>query len=137
MALVDITYVHSRNPIVPEGAECRRTTVREMEKYMEDLVFEMKCAGVNTSFRSEHRAGASNDIIVNGRSVNEILDGLEIRKPELVPDEDKPVQLVSFERSPDDWNISVIEDIPDLLMKNALSKAFADAEKLRIKDMLR
>ncbi len=136
MALVDITYIHSHDPIVSKCMECRRTTVGEMEKYMENLVFEMKCAGVNTSFRSEHKDGASNDIVINGRSVNEILDGLEIRKPELTPEEDKPVQLVSFERSPDDWNVSIIEDIPDLLMKNALSKAFADAEKLRIKDML-
>lgn len=136
MALIDIVYVHSGNPAISENTEIRRPTVEEMEKYMGQLVLEMKFAGVNTSFRSEHKDGVPNDVLVNGRSVNEILDGLEIRKPELDPDDEKPVQLVSFERSPDDWNVSVIEDIPDLLMKNALSKAFADAEKLRIKNIV-
>ena len=135
MALVDITYIHSGDPTVPKNSECRRMTVKEMESYMENLVFEMKCAGVNTSFKSEHKDGAVNDVIVNGRSVNQILDGLEIRKPEITEDEEKP-KLVSFERSPDDWNTALIEDIPDLLMKNALSKAFADAENLRIKDVV-
>ena len=135
MALVDITYIHSGDPVIPKNSECRRATVKEMESYMENLVFEMKCAGVNTSFKSEHKDGAVNDVIVNGRSVNKILDGLEIRKPEITEDEEKP-KLVSFERSPDDWNTSLIEDIPDLLMKNALSKAFADAENLRIKDVV-
>ncbi len=135
MALVDITYIHSGDPAVPKNSECRRMTVKEMESYMENLVFEMKCAGVNTSFKSEHKDGAVNDVIVNGRSVNQILDGLEIRKPEITEDEEKP-KLVSFERSPDDWNTALIEDIPDLLMKNALSKAFADAENLRIKDVV-
>lgn len=136
MALVDIVYVHSGDPVLSDNSECRRSTVKQMEEYMEKLVVEMKFAGVNTSFKSEHKDGAVNDIIVNGKSVNEILDGLEIRKPELDPDEEKTVKIVSFERSPDDWNTAVIEDIPDLLMKNALSKAFADAEKLRIKNIV-
>lgn len=135
MAMIDIVYIHSGDPKPPAGTEVRRGTVKDMEEYMQHLVFEMKYAGVGTSFKSEEKEGAKNDIVVNGKSVSEILDGLEIRKPEL-DSEGRPAQIVSIERAPDDWNTEIIEDIPDLLMKNALSKAFADAEKLRIKDLV-
>lgn len=135
MALIDIVYVHSGEPQAPEGTEIRRKSIKSMEEYMEHLVFEMKFAGVGTSFKSEHKDGARNDVIVNGKTVNEILDGLEIRKPEL-DEEDIPKQIITIGRSPDDWNPEIIEDIPDLLMKNALSKAFAEADALRIKNLL-
>lgn len=132
MALVNIVYVHSKEP---EGTDLRRSSIASMVEYMERLVFEMKFAGVSTDFKSEHRDGAKNDVIVNGRTVAEILDGLQIVKPEL-DSEGRPASIVTFERAPDDWQEDVIEDIPDLLMKNALSKAYADADKLRIKDLL-
>ena len=132
MALVNIVYVHSKEP---EGTDLRRSSIASMVEYMERLVFEMKFAGVSTDFKSEHRDGAKNDVIVNGRTVAEILDGLQIVKPEL-DSEGRPASIVTFERAPDDWNTDVIEDIPDLLMKNALSKAFAEADSLRIKEML-
>ena len=132
MALVNIVYVHSKEP---EGTDLRRSSIASMVEYMERLVFEMKFAGVSTDFKSEHRDGAKNDVIINGRTVAEILDGLQIVKPEL-DSEGRPASIVTFERAPDDWQEEVIEDIPDLLMKNALSKAYADADKLRIKDLL-
>ena len=132
MALVNIVYVHSKEP---EGTDLRRSSIASMVEYMERLVFEMKFAGVSTDFKSEHRDGAKNDVIINGRTVAEILDGLQIVKPEL-DSEGRPASIVTFERAPDDWQEDIIEDIPDLLMKNALSKAYADADKLRIKDLL-
>ena len=132
MALVNIVYVHSKEP---EGTDLRRSSIASMVEYMERLVFEMKFAGVSTEFKSEHRDGAKNDVIVNGKTVAEILDGLQIVKPEL-DSEGRPASIVTFERAPDDWQEDIIEDIPDLLMKNALSKAYADADKLRIKDLL-
>ena len=132
MALVNIVYVHSKEP---EGTDLRRSSIASMVEYMERLVFEMKFAGVSTDFKSEHRDGAKNDVIVNGRTVAEILDGLQIGNPEL-DSEGRPASIVTFERAPDDWQEDIIEDIPDLLMKNALSKAYADADKLRIKDLL-
>ena len=132
MALVNIVYIHSKEP---EGTDLRRSSIASMVEYMERLVFEMKFAGVSTDFKSEHRDGAKNDVIVNGRTVAEILDGLQIVKPEL-DSEGRPASIVTFERAPDDWQEDIIEDIPDLLMKNALSKAYADADKLRIKDLL-
>ena len=135
MALVNIVYVHSGDPVAPEGAEIRHSTVDSMVEYLERLVVEMKFAGVGTDFKSEHKDGVKNDIIINDRTVAEILDGLQIMKPEL-DSEGRPASIVTFERAPDDWNQDIIEDIPDLLLKNALSKAFADADKLRIKELL-
>lgn len=135
MALVDVVYVHSKDPVAVDGKDYRKKSVKDMEEYIERLVFEMKFAGVGTSFKSEHKEGAKNDIIINGRTVAEILDGLEIRRPEL-DSEGRAAKIVSFERAPDDWDQDVIEDIPDLLLKNALSKAWADADKLRIKNHL-
>ncbi len=135
MAWVNVEDIHSGDPVAPAGTTIRRTSVDSMVEYMERLVFEMKFAGVGTDFKSEHRDGVKNDVIINGRTVAEILDGLEIRKPELDA-EGRPASIVTFERAPDDWNQDIIEDIPDLLMKNALSKAFSDADKLRIKELL-
>ena len=64
MALVNIVYVHSKEP---EGTDLRRSSIDSMVEYMERLVFEMKFAGVSTDFKSEHRDGVKNDVIVNGR----------------------------------------------------------------------
>ncbi|MEE3400847.1 MAG: hypothetical protein VZQ28_02660, partial [Methanomethylophilus sp.] len=77
-----------------------------------------------------------NDIVINGRRVEDILDGLEIRRPEVNDENSVRSQvIVVTERSPDEWNTGIIEDISDILMKNALSKAYADADKLRIKEL--
>lgn len=133
MAQVDIVYYHSEEPNPPAGVEIRRKNIAEMKDYLDHLVMEMKFAGVSTKFESVEREG-KNDIVVNGRTAAQILDGLEIRKPE-VQGESASYPIIKFERSPDDWNTDYIEDISDILMKNVLSKAFADAEKLRIKEL--
>lgn len=131
MALVNIVYVHSAEPV---GPEIRRPSIQAMVDYMEHLALEMKMADVSTDFQSVDKPGAKNDVIVNGRPVADILEGLQILKPEI--DSESATKMVTFERSPDDWHREIIEDIPDLLMKNALSKAYADADKLRIKQVL-
>lgn len=133
MALVNIVYVHSAEPT---GAEIRRASIKDMEEYLEQLVFEMKMAEVSTSFKSEHKDGVKNDVLVNGRPVEDILVGLTILKPELESESPTATKLVTFERAPDDWHRENIEDIPDLLMKNAISKGYADADKLRIKNVI-
>ncbi len=135
MAQVDITYHHSEEPNPPAGTEIRRKSIAEMEEYLNHLVREMKFAGVSTKFESVKKDG-KNDIVVNGKTAAQILDGLEIRRPE-VQGEAASYPIIKFERSPDDWNTDYIEDISDILMKNVLSKAFADSEKLRIKELRR
>ncbi|MCQ2070844.1 MAG: hypothetical protein MJZ68_06915 [archaeon] len=131
MAQINIVYSHSKEPEAPAGGEIRRKSIAEMEKYMEQLVLEMMLAEVSTGFKSVEGEGR-NEVFINGKRTSELLEGLEIRKPEL--DEDTPI--VAFERSPDDWHKDIIEDIPDLLMKNALSKEFSNTEKLKVKELI-
>jgi hypothetical protein len=131
MAEVNIVYHHSADPVAPAGKTLRRGTVKEMDEYLNRLVVEMKFAGVSTKYESVEQEGP-NDVVINGRRVAEILDGLEIRRPEVDDDTARSQVIVVAERSPDDWDTGIIEDISDILMKNALSKAYADAEKLRI-----
>jgi len=127
MAQLNIVYSHSTEP---SGSDVRRKSVAEMEKYIEHLVMEMKFAGISVNFESVAGEG-KNFVSVNGKKVEEILDGLDIKKPEVDSDTSNS-KIIKFERSPEDWNEENVEDISDILMKNALSKSYADAEKLRI-----
>lgn len=131
MAMVDIIYTHPGEIKVEPGCEIRRTSVQEMVDYVNGLVFEMKWGGVNVKFESKLVEGCKSDIQINGLSVEEILDGLEIKTPEVEP-EQSDTKIITFERSPDDWDRRYVEDISDILLKNAISKAYADAVKNNI-----
>ncbi|AGI47617.1 hypothetical protein TALC_00618 [Thermoplasmatales archaeon BRNA1] len=133
MAQVDITYVHSKEPECLPGKELRHKSVQEMNDYIEHLVFEMKFAGISVKYESKETDG-KNDVIINGKTVAQILDGLEIKTPEV--DDEPNSKVIRFERDPKNWDGECIEDISDLLMKNAISKAYADSEKLRIQQLL-
>lgn len=132
MAMIDIEYRYSSKPL-KEGI--RRTSNYQMESYMRDLVYEMQSADIsvkfNTGFATEDE---ENNIYINGKKVSEILNGLKIVIPE--PDEDtcgcnspKPIKI---ERPALDWDEKCIEDIPDVLMKNAIAKIYAEMEANRI-----
>ncbi len=126
--MVDIEYRHSSEP--PENAIIRRKSSGEMKRYLLGLVNEMLSADISAKFTETE---GKNDVFVNGKNVREILDGLEIIMPESEDacDLSRP-SLIKFERPVLDWKKEYIEDIPDILMKNAISKAYADAEKNRI-----
>lgn len=133
MAMLDIEYRYSGGPIGSESI--RRKTVGEMESYVRALVLEMQSADISvkyfTGFATE---GERNMVYINGRSVPEILDGLEIRIPESDDGncgcDGKPA-LITIDPGLD-WNEAHIEDIPDILMKNAIAKVYADMERDRI-----
>ena len=126
MAMLDVVYIHAKDPDFPD---CRRKTVQEMEDYIKDLVYELKFNGISTDFQSKE--GDHNDVTINGKSVADIIRDLgeDIRIPEV---EEGSSPVVSFGRGPKDWKMDVVEDISDLLMKNALSISFAEARKTRI-----
>lgn len=126
MAMVDILYTHPETLPVDPAADLRRTSVEEMYDYISGLVLEMKMAGISVSFTDKTVEGRPSEVFVNGRTVAEILEGLEIKTPELSPEESGS-KIISFERAPEDWDRSHVEDISDILMKNAISKAYADA----------
>lgn len=72
-------------------------------------------------------------MFINGIDVHNILDGLEIRTLDI---EDScnlgHTTLIKFERPTMDWEREYIEDIPDVMMKNAISKIYADSLQNRI-----
>ena len=132
MAMLDIEYRYSGEPNF-EGS--RRKSVKDMEGYIRSLVLEMQMADISAGFKMVKIDG-KNDVLINGRTVESILDGLNIVP--LEPDDDgcgcglekKP--LISIGRSDRDWNKDCIEDISDVLMKNAIAKVYSEMESGRI-----
>ncbi|MDN5357569.1 MAG: hypothetical protein AB7D42_02385 [Candidatus Methanomethylophilaceae archaeon] len=130
MAMINIEYRHSAEP--PEASIIRRKTIGEMKNYLMGLVAEMLLADISAQYIDTASDGR-NAVVINGKDVHEILDGLQIKMldSEDACDTGKP-SLVKFERPVLDWKKEFIEDIPDVLMKNAISKAYADAYNNRI-----
>ena len=133
MAMLDIEYRFSDAPIDAEGI--RRKTTKDMEFYIRGLVFEMQSADISVKFSTKiPAAGERNMVYINGRSVPDILEGLDIKIPE--PDEEtcgcSSPKIVTIGGPNLKWNTEYIEDIPDILMKNAISKVYADMERNRI-----
>ncbi|MGE4375506.1 MAG: hypothetical protein AB7D01_07370 [Methanoculleus sp.] len=130
MAMINIEYRHSAEP--PEASIIRRKTVEEMKNYLMGLVAEMLVADISAQYVDTAYEG-ENTVVINGKDIRDILNGLQIRMldSEDACDSGKP-SLIKFERPVLDWKKEFIEDIPDVLMKNAISKAYADATKNRI-----
>ena len=133
MAMLDIEYRFSDKPL--DNNDIRRKTTKDMEFYIRGLVFEMQSADISVKFStSVPLEGERNMVYINGRTVPEILEGLDIKIPE--PDEEtcgcSTPKIVSIGGPNLKWNEDYIEDIPDILMKNAISKMYADMEKNRI-----
>ena len=133
MAMLDIEYRFSDGPL--DAEKIRRKTTKDMEFYIRGLVFEMQSADISVKFSTGvPLEGERNMVYINGRTVPSILEGLDIKIPE--PDEDScgcsSPKIVSIGGPNLEWNTDYIEDIPDILMKNAISKMYADMEKNRI-----
>lgn len=131
MAMIDIEYRHTGRD-TPDGI--RRRTWEEMEKYLRGLVYEMQEADISSKYIGTE-SEKEDMVYINGKTVPAILEGLEIKAP--MPDEDecgcggsKPIVIQS--RPTLDWNEGYIEDIPDILMKNAISKVYCDINRNRI-----
>ncbi|HIJ00949.1 MAG: hypothetical protein PWQ88_136 [Candidatus Methanomethylophilaceae archaeon] len=114
-----------------------RRDVYDFSEYLNSLVREVKLAGISIHLRETEISEDSeekNDVIINGRTVAEILDGLKLIIPAT-----KDCSTCggvcgtgscgTGEREDLDWNHAIIEDIPDIILKNAISKALADSHK--------
>ncbi len=130
MAMIDIEYRHTGRPT---SGEVRRADWEEMEKYLRGLVYEMQEADISSKYVGTE-SETEDMLYINGKSVIDILKGLEIRTP--MPDEceceysgKKPIPIG---RPALEWNPEFIEDIPDILVKNAISKTYADINRNRI-----
>ena len=133
MAMLDIEYRFSDRPL--DAVKVRRKTTKDMEFYIRGLVFEMQSADISVKFTTGIPAeGERNMVYINGKSVPSILEGLDIKIPE--PDEEtcgcSAPKIVTIGGPNLEWNTDYIEDIPDILMKNAISKTYADMERNRI-----
>ncbi len=133
MAMLDIVYRYSAEP--PSDADIRRKSVKEMEDYIRSLVLEMQMADISVGFRTEKTENERNTVLINGRTVSQILNGLQIVM--LDPNEDNcgcdgAKKMIKIGRSEMDWDENIIEDISDTFMKNAIAKMYADMEAGRI-----
>ena len=136
MAMIDIEYRYAKDQVPGgdfPGREIRRKTVKEMEEYLRQLVFEMQDADISAKYIGKETED-ENQVYINGKKVNDILKGLEIKM--LDPEEDTcgcgGPRPITIGRPMLEWDPRVREDIPDVLMKNAISKVSCDLQKDRI-----
>jgi len=129
MAMINIEYRHSKP--VRKSDTVRRST-DGMERYLQDIVEEMKSAGISVSLIDATAFGdEDSSLFINGRNIKEILKGLKILFPE---DDDhcddlSGPKVVMVARPLTEWNDAYAEDIPDILLKNAISKTYSDIRK--------
>ncbi len=134
--MLDIEY--RRKIALDRPFEESRRDVQDFSDYLNSLVGEVKYAGVSVRLRETELpegSAESNDVMINGRTVAEILDGLDLVIPASKDcgtcagacDTGGCGTAEEEDRDPMDWNRSIIEDIPDIILKNAISKALADS----------
>ncbi len=129
MGMIDIEYRVSEE--VDQKVEIRRKSVEEFDTYIRTLVLEMEMADISVGYKKINVDKGPNAVYINGKLINKILDGLHIVIPE--PEEDTcgcdgKVKPISIERPSLDWDENYVEDIPDVLMKNAIAKVYADVQ---------
>ncbi len=125
MAKIDIEYRHTTAPL--GDPSIRRRTTAAMASYINDLVCEMQMEDISSKFIETIVEEGPNTVLINGKTIPEIIEGLQIKY--LEADEDSSSGMVSFGRPILDWKKEFVEDVPDTIMKNAIAKAYADSNK--------
>ena len=123
--MIDIEYIHTENEI--DDPTIRRTTTGKMKSYIQGLIHEMKSGDIPCSFKETIIAEGENTVLINNRTIKEIIEGLEIRHLDVEEscDHGKPSKVL-FGRPTLDWKEKYVEDVPDTIMKNAIAKVYAD-----------
>ncbi len=98
-----------------------------MASYINDLVCEMQMEDISSKFIETIVEEGPNTVLINGKTIPEIIEGLQIKY--LEADEDSSSGMVTFGRPILDWKKEFVEDVPDTIMKNAIAKAYADSNK--------
>lgn len=100
-----------------------------MRSYLTDLVCDLQMADVSSKLIVTRHNGP-NMVYINGVSVPDILKETQVKLGESDNSCDQnTTTIIKFARPTLDWKKDIIEDIPDILMKNAIAKVFADLEK--------
>ena len=129
MAMINIEYRHtSENDL--DDPTIRRTSVSQMRQYIKDLLFEMQMGDISCKLIETDIEEGPNTVPINGRTIPEIIDGLEIKLLDMEDscDHGKP-RMITMGRPTLDWKKQYVEDVPDTIMKNAIAKVFADMNK--------
>ena len=123
--MIDIEYIHTDKELA--DPTIRRITTAKMASYIQDLIYEMKSGDIPCSFKETVIENGANTVLINGRTIPDIIQGLDIRPLDIEDscDHDKPSKVL-FGRPTLDWKKEYIEDIPDTIMKNAIAKVYAD-----------
>lgn len=128
--MIDIEYRHSEAEL--EDPTIRRRSTGAMVSYIRDLIFEMQMADISCKF-TETICDGPNTVFINKMTIPEIIEGLEIKLLDVEESCDLGKGgIVQFGRPILDWKREYIEDIPDTIMKNAIAKVFADANRNQI-----
>lgn len=131
MTMIDIEYLHPAED--PSDPTIRRLTNAAMAQYIRDLIFEMQMVDISCAFKETVSEDGTRDVRINGRTIPDIIQGLEIKMLESEESCDLgAVSMIKFGRPTLDWKRDWIEDVPDTIMKNAIAKVFADENKNRI-----
>ncbi len=129
--MIAIEYRHTDKEI--DDVTVRRTTTAKMASYIQELIYDMRSGDIPCSFKETIIEDGENIVLVNGRTIPEIIQGLEIRMLDVEEscDHGKPSRIM-FGRPTLDWKKQYIEDIPDTIMKNAIAKVYADERQKEI-----
>lgn len=132
MAMINIEYRHTSDDSVGDP-DIRRPTVAQMKQYIRDLLFEMQMGDISCKLIETIVAEGPNDVLINGSTIPDIIDGLQIKMLEMEDacDTGSP-RIIEMGRPTLDWKKEYIEDIPDTIMKNAIAKVYADMNRNNI-----
>lgn len=129
--MIEIEYIHTEDDI--DDLTVRRPDTIRMRSYIQDLVYEMKAGDISCSFKETVIDKGKNEVLINGRTIPEIIEGLEIKHLDMEEscDHGKPSKVL-FGRPTLDWKKEYIEDVPDTIMKNAIAKVYADERQKQL-----
>lgn len=110
-----------------------RRDVPGFSKELKVLVGQVRSVGIDMLFKESRFDGDEpNALIIGGRSIDDVLEGLNIVREggcsTCSANCNEPTcETAKEERDEMDWNRRVLEDIPEVLLKNAISKVIADS----------
>jgi hypothetical protein len=126
--MIAIEYRHTEQEI--DNPTIRRRSTKAMVAYIKDLMFDMQMGDIPSKFTETIIEEGPNTVLINGRTIPVIIEGLEIKMLEVEDSCDLGTGgKVVFGRPTLDWDKNYIEDVPDTIMKNAIAKVFADENK--------
>ncbi len=126
-----LEYLHKGR--IDQPFELSRRDVPAMARLLKTLVGQARIAGIDMLYReADVREDEPNTLLIGGRDLSEILEGLDI-----VLESDCSTcsancsstgcEVAGAGRGDLDWNRRVLEDVPEIVLKNAISKVISES----------